>query len=247
MHAGMIRLEEFLIDGRVDIALLSELSRSRLILSTGLGREEMVLVTRPGARPAGIVTGAELSRTQLVLGDGLRAAMDALLAGRGIELKVAIEVNDHETIRLMVTRGVAASILPYSSVARECAARARRGAPADRGGDFPDAGARGQGQPQRLAGARGRRPRDHRDRRRSGTRRPALAGPAPPHRGTPAAAAGGRLDTRSSRSSRRSRTAPRGRSCRRGGPVCFMRNSASATRSSASRSRASLQRRNWRR
>jgi len=122
MHAGMIRLEEFLIDGRVDIALLSELSRSRLILSTGLGREEMVLVTRPGARPSGVVSGAELSRTQLVLGDGLRAAMDALLAGRGVELKVAIEVNDHETIRLMVTRGVAASILPYSSVARECAA-----------------------------------------------------------------------------------------------------------------------------
>jgi LysR family transcriptional regulator, nitrogen assimilation regulatory protein len=122
MHAGMIRLEEFLIDGRVDIALLSELSRSRLVLSTGLGREEMVLVTRPGARPSGIVTGAELSRTPLVLGDGLRAAMDALLAGRGIELKVEIEVNDHETIRLMVTRGVAASILPYSSVARECAA-----------------------------------------------------------------------------------------------------------------------------
>lgn len=122
MHAGMIRLEEFLIDGRVDIALLSELSRSRLVLSTGLGREEMVLVTRPGARPSGIVTGAELSRTPLVLGDGLRAAMDALLAGRGIELKVEIEVNDHETIRLMVMRGVAASILPYSSVARECAA-----------------------------------------------------------------------------------------------------------------------------
>ena len=121
MHAGMIRLEEFLIDGRVDIALLSELSRSRLILSTGLGREEMVLVTRPGARPSGIVTGAELSRTKLVLGDGLRAAMDALLAGRGIELTVAIEVNDHETIRLMVQRGVAAAILPYSSVARECA------------------------------------------------------------------------------------------------------------------------------
>jgi DNA-binding transcriptional LysR family regulator len=50
----------------------------------------------------------------------LRAAMDALLAGRGIELNVAIEVNDHETIRLMVQQGAAASILPYSSVAREC-------------------------------------------------------------------------------------------------------------------------------
>ena len=36
MHAGMVRLEEFIIDGRVDVALLSELSRSRLIVSTRL-------------------------------------------------------------------------------------------------------------------------------------------------------------------------------------------------------------------
>jgi LysR family transcriptional regulator, nitrogen assimilation regulatory protein len=121
MHAGMVRLEEFIIDGRVDIALLSELSRSRLIVSTRLAQEEMVLVTKPGARPGGIVGGEELSQTPLILGDGLRAAMDALLAGRGIELHVGIEVNDHETIRLMVQEGAAASILPYSSVARECA------------------------------------------------------------------------------------------------------------------------------
>jgi LysR family nitrogen assimilation transcriptional regulator len=121
MHAGMVRLEEFVIDGRVDIALLSELSRSRLVLSTRLAQEEMVLVTRPGARPPGIVDTDELSRTVLVLGDGLRLAMDALLAGRGIELKVELEVNDHETIRLMVQQGAVASILPYSSVARECA------------------------------------------------------------------------------------------------------------------------------
>ena len=51
VHAGMVRLEEFVIDGRVDIALLSEISRSRLIVSTRLAEEEMVLVTRPGARP----------------------------------------------------------------------------------------------------------------------------------------------------------------------------------------------------
>src|SRR5439155_6283981 len=121
MHAGMVRLEEFVIDGRVDIALLSELSRSRLILSTRLAQEEMVLVTRPGARSAGIVDGDELSKTPLILGDGLRAAMDALLAGRGVELKVDIEINDNETMRLMVQDGVAASILPYSSVARDCA------------------------------------------------------------------------------------------------------------------------------
>ena len=121
MHAGMVRLEEFIIDGRADIALLSELSRSRLIVSTRLAQEEMVLVTRPGSRPPGIVSEDELSDVPLVLGDGLRAAMDALLAGRGIELRVEIEINDHETIRLMVQQGAASSILPYSSVARECA------------------------------------------------------------------------------------------------------------------------------
>lgn len=121
VHAGMVRLEEMIIDGRVDIALLSELSRSRLIVSTRLAEEEMVLVTKPGTRPRGVVTAAELRRTTLILGDGLRSAMDALLAGLGIELKVEIELNDHETIRLMVQQGVGASILPHASVARECA------------------------------------------------------------------------------------------------------------------------------
>ncbi len=121
VHAGMVRLEEMLIDGRVDLALMSELSRSRLILSTPLANEEMVLVTQPDARPPGIVSANELRRTKLILGDGLRAAMDSLLAGFGIDLKVEIELNDHETIRRMVQQGVGASILPYSSVARECA------------------------------------------------------------------------------------------------------------------------------
>ena len=38
-----------------------------------------------------------------------------------IELKVEYEINDNETMRLMVQDGVAASILPYSSVARDSA------------------------------------------------------------------------------------------------------------------------------
>lgn len=121
VHAGMARLEEMLIDGRIDLALMSEISSSRLIVCTALAEEEMVLVTRPGARPRGVVSAQELRRTNLILGDGLRVAMDALLAGSGIELKVQIELNDHETIRRMVQQGVGASILPHASVARECA------------------------------------------------------------------------------------------------------------------------------
>src|SRR5258707_1351258 len=117
MHAGMVRLEEFVIDGRVNIALLSELSRSRLVVSTRLAEEEMVLLTQPGVRPAGIVGGDEMRPTKLILGDGLRAAMDALLAGLGIELQVDTQLNDHETIRLIVAEGAGAAGLPPSSVA----------------------------------------------------------------------------------------------------------------------------------
>jgi len=121
VHAGMVRLEEFIVAGLADLALMSDISRSRLILSTRLAEEEMVLVTRPGARPSGVVSAEELGRTPLILGDGLRAALDGLLAGRGIVLRVDTELNDHETIRLMVQQGVGASILPHSSVHRECA------------------------------------------------------------------------------------------------------------------------------
>ncbi|MBV8122172.1 MAG: LysR family transcriptional regulator [Alphaproteobacteria bacterium] len=121
VHAGTLRLEEFITAGLVDLGLMPEIWRSRLILSTRLAEEEMVLVTRFGARPPGIVSAEELNRTPLILGDGLRAALDVLLAGHGVALRVETELNDHETIRLMVQQGVGASILPHSLVYRECA------------------------------------------------------------------------------------------------------------------------------
>lgn len=121
LHAGTARLEEFIVSGLVDLALMTMISRSRLIALTRLAEEEMVLVTRPEARPSGFVAVEELNRTPLILGDGMRASLDVLLAGRGIALRVDTELDDHETIRLMVQQGVGASILPYSSVQLECA------------------------------------------------------------------------------------------------------------------------------
>jgi LysR family transcriptional regulator, nitrogen assimilation regulatory protein len=121
VHAGTARLEEFIVAGLVDLALMTMISRSRLIALTRLAEEEMVLATRPGARPSSIVSAEELNRTPLILGDGMRASLDVLLSGRGIVLRVDTELDDHETIRLMVQQGVGASILPHSSVYRECA------------------------------------------------------------------------------------------------------------------------------
>ncbi len=126
VHAGTARLEEFIIAGLVDLALMTMISRSRLIALTRLAEEEMVLVTRPDARPQGFVTIEELNRTPLILGDGMRASLDVLLGGRGIALRVDTELDDHETIRLMVQQGVGASILPHSSVYRESARSAVR-------------------------------------------------------------------------------------------------------------------------
>jgi LysR family nitrogen assimilation transcriptional regulator len=120
VHAGTARLEEFIIAGLVDLALMTAISRSRLITLTRLAEEEMVLVTRPGARSRQTVSLEELRRTPLILGDGMRAALEVLLAGRGIALRVDTELDDHETIRLMVQQGVGASILPHSSIHREC-------------------------------------------------------------------------------------------------------------------------------
>ena len=121
VHAGTARLEEFIVAGLVDLALMTMISRSRLIALTRLAEEEMVLVTRPGGRLQGVVGVEELNRTPLILGDGMRASLDVLLAGRGVTLRVDTELDDHETIRLMVQQGVGASILPHSSVYRECA------------------------------------------------------------------------------------------------------------------------------
>ena len=160
VHAGSARLEEFIIAGLVDLALMAEISRSRLIALTRLAEEEMVLVTRPGARPRGFVTVEELNRTPLILGDGMRAALEVLLAGRGIALRVDTELDDHETIRLMVQQGVGASILPHSSVYRECARGLVEAHRITAVGRVSHPGARGCGEPRPVgcpaSGCRGR-------------------------------------------------------------------------------------------
>jgi DNA-binding transcriptional LysR family regulator len=51
--------------------------------------------------------------------------MDNLL-GHRIRLQVDTELNDHETIRLMVQQGVGASILPHSWFTGECALNWRK-------------------------------------------------------------------------------------------------------------------------
>ena len=135
VNAGYSVLPGWVEDGRVDLAIIAGMQRNRMIAATLVAREEMVLICAAGRQGDGdrggdgIVSAAELAATPLILGDGTKAALELLLDGHGIALRLETEVNDPESIRLLVQRGFGATILPYGAVRRDCEAglvRARR-------------------------------------------------------------------------------------------------------------------------
>jgi LysR family transcriptional regulator, nitrogen assimilation regulatory protein len=106
----------WLTDGRIDVALMAQIGSDRYIAAEPLAREEMVLLTRPGARVNTPVEAAELAETGLILTDALLAITRGLLEGRSIELRVDLVLNSLEAIRLMVQQGLCSTIMPYSII-----------------------------------------------------------------------------------------------------------------------------------
>lgn len=117
--AGSIILPEWLRSAKVDLAVMAEIARSRLLITHQLVREEMVLVTPPGRRAKGAVSAKELAATPLILTEAIRAMCNMLLEPHGITLKDEMILNSLETIRLMVQDGSCATILPYSITRRD--------------------------------------------------------------------------------------------------------------------------------
>jgi LysR family nitrogen assimilation transcriptional regulator len=117
---GSMKLPDWLMDGRVDVAVMAQIgSDYRYISAKPLAREEMVLLTAPGARPHGAVDAAELAGTGLIITEALLAIMRGLLEGRSIELRVDLVLNSLEAIRLMAQQGVCRTIMPYSIIRRD--------------------------------------------------------------------------------------------------------------------------------
>lgn len=115
---GSMVLPEWLLEGRVDVAVTAQLGRDRSIDAEPLAREEMVLLQAPGAARTGPVGERELAGTPLVMTAANRAITDALLAPHGLALDVEMVLNSLPAIRLMVQNGSCRTVLPYGVVHR---------------------------------------------------------------------------------------------------------------------------------
>jgi LysR family transcriptional regulator, nitrogen assimilation regulatory protein len=116
---GSMKLPDWLMDGRVDAAVMAQIGNHRYISAEPLAHEEMVLLTAPDARPRRAIEAAELSGTGLIMTEALLAIMRGLLGGRSIELRVDLVLNSLETIRLMAQQGLCRTIMPYSIIRRD--------------------------------------------------------------------------------------------------------------------------------
>ena len=112
-----MRLREWLIAGRLDIAVLFDPPASPLLQMETLVREPLVVMASTPL-PARMRL-AEVAGLQLVLPsrpNALRQLLEKETQPKGLALKVVAEVESIQTVLSLVARGVAATVLPASSL-----------------------------------------------------------------------------------------------------------------------------------
>lgn len=109
----------------VDVAFVYSVAARPSLQVTPILREELLFVTRPDqAAPAESITLEQALEWPIAHGgkrDAGRCTVAAAASKHGISFDVAYEMQSIAGIREMVLRGIAATILPYGSVARELA------------------------------------------------------------------------------------------------------------------------------
>lgn len=112
-----IRLREWLVGGRVDVAILFDPPAAPQLHAETLVREPLVLIsTRP--LPARLRL-AEAAQRVLVMPSGpnaLRQLLEQHTQPRGMALRLVAEVDSVQTVLTLVARGVADTVLPASAV-----------------------------------------------------------------------------------------------------------------------------------
>jgi len=112
-----MRLREWLIAGRLDIAVLFDPPASPLLHMETLVREPLVVMASTPL-PARMRL-AEVAGLQLVLPsrpNALRQLLEKETQPKGLSLRVVAEVESIQTVLSLVARGVAATVLPASSL-----------------------------------------------------------------------------------------------------------------------------------
>ncbi|MCY1165385.1 LysR substrate-binding domain-containing protein [Polaromonas sp.] len=112
-----IRLREWLVAGRLDVAVLFDPPASPLLSIETVARESLVLMASTPL-PSRIRL-AEVAALPLVLPskpNSLRQLLESEARPRGSLLKVVAEVDSIKTVLSLVARGVAATVLPASAI-----------------------------------------------------------------------------------------------------------------------------------
>lgn len=112
-----VRLREWLIAGRLDVAVLFDPLDSPLLHLETLVREPLVVMARMPLPPR--MRLAEVAALPLVLPsrpNALRQLLEKEVQPKGLQLKVVAEVDSIQTVLSLVARGVASTVLPASSM-----------------------------------------------------------------------------------------------------------------------------------
>lgn len=111
-----IRLREWLVAGRVDLAVLFDPPHSPQLQTETLVREPMVLIsTQPLPSKVRLVAVAQRSLVMPRGPHALRQLLESYTRPRGMQLKILAEVDSVQTVLSLVARGVADTVLPLSA------------------------------------------------------------------------------------------------------------------------------------
>jgi DNA-binding transcriptional LysR family regulator len=108
----------------VDLGLLTLPISARDLVVIPVLKEEMVVVAGAGhpLTRRGTVEAAELGRFPMILyeaGSNTRKVVDGFFVEEGVAPEVAMETENVEIIKAMVSSGIGVTVVPYSAVARE--------------------------------------------------------------------------------------------------------------------------------
>lgn len=112
-----IRLREWLVAGRLDVAVLFDPPASPLLNIETIAREPLVLMA--SAPLPGRICLADVAALSLVLPSkltSLRQLLEGEVKSQGYMLKMVVDVDSIKTALSLVARGVAATVLPASAM-----------------------------------------------------------------------------------------------------------------------------------
>lgn len=118
-------LSEWLVSGRLDLAIGYDILRSSNVCGDPLLVEDMFLVQSPAKSTlsAATIPFSALANYELLAPcnpHALRAVLDYKAAELGIELNIRFEVQSVHVIKELVEQGTGATVLPYGAIHREC-------------------------------------------------------------------------------------------------------------------------------